>query len=207
MRTPRRATLALALATAGAALATSARAEPVRIVLLSAANRSAARGEPLDGPLRARVERANGEPLAGVVVQFYVNLCIPIGTPPPGWSCPEASEYGGFDDGANLEATATTGADGIVTAPPFRAGNPTPQHFPLEFELLPYAPAQTTPAGFTITLDDAVRPIGGYLAAATTVLIGGVAAIPALDGAHLVILGLLLAAAAAWKLRSVSDER
>jgi hypothetical protein len=206
MRTLRRATLALVLAMIEAALATAARAEPVRIVLLSAPTRNAAPGEMLDAPFRVRVERASGEPLAGVVLSYAVDLCITVATPPPGWECPNAAEYGGFDDGASLQVLVTTGSDGTVTAPPFRAGNPTAAHLPFGFKVLPYASTQTTPGGFTITLNDAVSPIGGYWAAATTVNIEGVQPIPALDGARLLLLVLLLAVAGAWRLRSMTDS-
>ncbi|HET9767920.1 MAG TPA: hypothetical protein VFS60_13775 [Thermoanaerobaculia bacterium] len=153
-------------------------------------------------PFRVRVERATGEPLAGVQLRYGFELCDPgLGNP-----CPELSEYGGFNDGASVFLFVTTGSDGTVAAPGFRAGNPLPGHLPFEFVAFPHAFNQTTPSGFIISLDDELHPIGGYLNAATTVRIDGAPAVPALDRAGLLVLVLLLAALAAWKLRALAGS-
>ena len=193
--TLKRYSLALAVS-AMTALATPAHAEPVRIVLLSAPLVDVAPGAVLP-PFRVRVERATGEPLAGVQLRYGFDLCDPgLGNP-----CPELFEYGGFNDGASLFLFVTTGSDGTVTVPGFRAGNPLPGNLPFELVVWPHAFRQTTPSGFVISPDDEHDPIGGLLNAATTVRIDGVAAVPALDRAGLLVLVLLLAGLAGWRLR------
>lgn len=178
------------------AFPTSAVAEPVRVVLLTPATQTAAPGQLLAVPFSIRVERANGEPLPGVQINYAVNQfgCLSSSLPP----CPPGDgEYGGFDTSAPppLHVTVTTGADGTVTAPPFRAGMPVPGRLPFEFTVLPFAFAQTTPNGFEITLSESLRPIGGLGAANTTVVIAApqTEEIPAIGPAGLLMLALVLA--------------
>jgi hypothetical protein len=188
-------------------LATRADAEPVRVVLLSAPMLHALPGQTLP-PFRLRVERANGEAVPGIRFSYVVDGCVEAADPPLGSSCPQPFEYGGFDDGTIDYVELTTGSDGTVTTPSLRAGHPLPQHLPFEFHMFHYVPWQTTPSGFTITPLDAVQPIGGLLNGSAAIRIAGEpAAVPALDRLEMMVLALLLAAAGAWKLRSVRAQR
>lgn len=200
MNVLKRLSLGLAVLAIGA-VGRSARAAPVRIVLLSAPVVHTVADAPLP-PFRVRVERATGEPLAGVQLEYFIDDICAL----PAFPCPDPSEYGGFDDGASQSVLVTTGSDGTATTPVFRAGHPLAEHLPLEFHVIAYAPPQTTPGGFTISEDDAWSPIGGFYNAATTVRIeGDLLAVPALDAAHSVVLGLLLASLAAAKLRASAN--
>ena len=191
----------LILAALPCTLAAPAAAEPVRIVLLSPATQTATAGEPLPFEIRIRVERANGEPVPGVQVYLYVYRCSEPAGPGTG-ECPGYEEYGGWTSGDPVQALVTTGGDGTASAPPYRVGDPLPEHQPFVFTVVAYASAQTTAGGFTITLGDATQPIGGYFAGATTVQLGSIDAIPAVGSLGIVLLTVGLAAAAFRRLRS-----
>jgi hypothetical protein len=76
-------------------------------------------GAESDLPLSVRVVDAHGSPLAGLVVEFFVNACVP---PPEGTDpCPLSGTYGRFAD-AGSARHALTNADGTATAPAFVAG-------------------------------------------------------------------------------------
>ncbi len=179
-------------------------AEPVRMVLLSPPTQTTAPGAQLPSPLVVRVERANGDPVPGVQIWYGVNTCVSIPFAIP--LCPTFEEYGGFETGElprPLGVLITTGADGIATAPPYRVGIPSAQHPNLQFGIFPYASTQTTPGGFTITLNDAVNPIGGLSAAMTNVNIsfGAAPSAPVLSPVGIAVLSFLILAAAWWKMR------
>jgi len=186
----------------------AARAESVRLVRLSAPTLEAVAGTTLPGTFSVRVERATGEPIPGVRLAFSVNgwSCWIPG--PPDQVCPEDHWYGGFETGEEPlpgGIWAVSGPDGIATVTTaFRAGHPPAKHTPFVFDIYPYASRQTTPGGFTITLEEALRPIGGYLVAATSVVIlaGPTSPVPGLDVTALGVLALLLGSAGAWRLRS-----
>ncbi len=194
------------IATIALFCALPAAAEPVRLVLLSPPAQVAASGDLLSSPLLVRVERASGEPISGVQLSFTANAIVCQDPPLPGVPCPTSEWYGDFEGAPPATPNTivvTSDADGVATTPLFRVGTPPSEWLPFGFEMFPYASAQTTANGFTITLDDAVHPIGGLLAAATDVVImgGGAAAIPVLDRGGVVVLALLLAAASLWWLR------
>lgn len=179
--------------------------EPVRLVRLSPASQSALPNSLVPEVFSARVERANGEPVPGAQVQFYVNICVEPGVPIPGVGCPGSTEYGGFDTGAPtrpLQITVTSDAQGIATAGPYRVGVPTHAYPAPEFEVFPYVGAQTTSGGLVISVQDATHPIGGYEVAGTTISIVAAShlAVPTLGTTAVFVLAALLAFAAVMKL-------
>jgi len=178
-------------------------AEPVRLVRLSPATQSVLPNGMLPELMSVRVERENGEAVPGATVAFEVNVCIEPGVPIPGMSCPGAVEYGGFDTPSRpLTITVVSDENGIATALPYRVGVPTHAHPEVQFEIYPYVPAQTTSGGLVISLFDALHPIGGLLAAATTVSIVAAShlAVPTLGTTAILVLAALLAVAAVMKL-------
>jgi hypothetical protein len=180
-------------------------AEPVRTVRLSPANQGVNAGDLLPSTLSFRVERANGEPISGLTVNVTVDLCIPVGTPPPGFTCPTDAEYGGFEPAAALAVDLVSNAQGIVTAPAYKAGLPEPNHPHFEFRLVTYVPPQVTGGGVTVSPEDASAAFYNYWDSMTTVRVAangeGVAVIPAIGGVGLTLLIALLGAAAMVVLR------
>ncbi len=182
-------------------------AEPVHLVLLSPPTQTAAPGGILPSTFSVRVERATGEPVPGVRLGFGDNVSSCWIPGPPDQICPEDHWYGEFEvDGVPTPsgAYAISGPDGIATAPAaYRLGHPLGRYLPFVYEVFPYASTQTTPGGFTITLEEALNPIGGLLAGATSVVVWGeaTAPVPALGTTALVALALLLAGASVWRLR------
>ncbi|HVT31255.1 MAG TPA: hypothetical protein VHE32_01305 [Rhodanobacteraceae bacterium] len=70
-------------------------------------------------PLSVRVVDAHGAPLAGLVVEFFADACVPPPSRPD--PCPRSGTYGRFADAAGARH-ALTDADGVATAPAFTAG-------------------------------------------------------------------------------------
>lgn len=202
MKTQRIAKLALV---GGLVLAPGLLAETVRTVRLSPANQGVNAGDLLPSTLSFRVERTNGDPIAGLTVTVAVDLCIPVGTPPPGFSCPTDAEYGGFEPAAALAVDLVSNSQGIVTAPAYRAGLPEPNHPHFEFRLTTYVPPQVTGGGFTVSTEDANASFYNYQDSMTTVRVAangeGVAVIPMMDGIGLALLIALLGTASVVVLR------
>jgi hypothetical protein len=71
-------------------------------------------------PLSVRVVDAHGAPLAGLVVEFFVDACVPPPSLPD--PCPLSGTYGHFTD-AQAARHAVTDASGVAAAPAFVAGS------------------------------------------------------------------------------------
>ena len=182
-------------------------AASVRIVLLSPPIQTSTAGAILPSAFSVRVERATGEPIPGVRLGFADNVSGCWLTGPPDQICPEDHWYGNFEVGGvptPSGAYAISGPDGIATAPTaYRLGHPPRMYPPFVYDVYPFASTQTTPGGFTITLEEALSPIGGFLAAATSVVVkdGAASPVPALGTTALGVLALFLAGASVWRLR------
>jgi hypothetical protein len=152
------------------AIAPIAKAEPVRAVLLTPPTMSVSPGQRLPVALAVRIERADGHVVPGAQVVFVVNLCFEV----LGVRCPAESEYGQFETSGpdRLSAVVATDLAGAAVAPAFQAGYPEAARMPFEFTIFPYVPAQTVPGSASISLTDALNPIGGFRVAATTIRIG-----------------------------------
>jgi hypothetical protein len=77
-------------------------------------------GAEVELPLSVRIVDAHGAPLAGLVVEFFVNACVPPPSLPD--PCPLPGTYGHFAD-AHAARNAVTDADGVASAPAFVAGS------------------------------------------------------------------------------------
>ncbi len=187
-------TLRIFVAACVSIVGTAAVAEPVRVVLLSPPDQTAPPGQLVPMPFRFRVERTNGEPVPGVLVWYGTSLDCPSDP-----YCVTEEEIGAFEPGypdGPLFVMVTTGSDGTATTPRYRVGIPQPEpvDLPVGFFFSAIVESQTTPGG--IVIDNVVDDVG-----LAFVLIGGLAALPALGDAGFVTLVTLLAAAGLWRIR------
>jgi hypothetical protein len=117
MKTPRRWILILSLLAAGAQAQSGI---PVRIAEVSDTPQVVRVNEVLPERFVAQVSRTdNGAPVGGVEVMLEINyiMCLPM---QPNCGAPPHSVYGRFESGPSIRLV--TNAQGLVTAPPFSAG-------------------------------------------------------------------------------------
>lgn len=105
---------------ASTALAQTSSGGGATITLLSADAVSADPNQTLSEPFSAKIADAEGNPVAGVTVWFFVNfpLCAPLRP----CDLPPASLYGHFTD-AKQSVVAISDQNGVVTSPLFTAGS------------------------------------------------------------------------------------
>ena len=166
----------------------AAAAEVIRIVWLSPRLQSARPGGLVPVPFELRVERLDGEPLAGVQLRMLVQISCPAEPP-----CPDGrGEFEPSEPGSPFSGIVTTGSDGTATFPPYRVGIPELLPAPVGFE--PRVVSSSTPGGIIIT-----GVLGENEASGVTV--EGLQAIPTLGGVASVTLAAFLAAAGLWTMR------
>ncbi|WP_395793367.1 hypothetical protein [Aquimonas sp.] len=86
-------------------------------------------------PFAVRVTNAQGQPIPGVLVEFYVNHCLDL-LPPPGGGCPRAALYGRFN-ASNGSPGVVSDATGLATSTTFAAGS-----IPGQYEVYARVPEQ-----------------------------------------------------------------
>jgi hypothetical protein len=86
-------------------------------------------------PFAVRVTNAQGQPMAGVQVEFHVNHCLDM-LPPPGGGCPPAALYGRFNASSGSPG-AVSDATGLATSSAFVAGS-----IPGQYEVYARVPEQ-----------------------------------------------------------------
>lgn len=180
--------LSILLSGGGWLVGSAAAAEVVRVVWLSPRLQSARPAGLVPVPFKLRVERLDGEPIAGVQVRMLVQISCPAEPP-----CPDGrGEFEPSEPGSPFSGIVTTGSDGTATFPPYRVGIPQPLPALVGFE--PRVVSSSTPGGIIIT---------GVLGEneASGVMVEGVQAVPTLGGVASVTLAALIAAAGLWALR------
>jgi hypothetical protein len=107
--------------------------------VLSGLNQTTEVGTLFPERFSVRITDATNAPIAGMRVQFQINLVLCFPLPPPAVCPPPAALYGTFvSPGAPSLVEVLTDANGVATTPPYRAGT-----LAGEYELFAYVGPQT----------------------------------------------------------------
>lgn len=119
-------------------------------------------------PFAVRVTNAQGQPIPGVSVEFYVDRCLDSGLPPIGGGCPPAALYGRFDT-SNGGPAVVSDATGLATSTTFVAGS-----IPGQYKVFARMPAQQVgtlqiPSNANFLFFQVHQQAGGGAPAGTTI--------------------------------------